>query len=89
MSPHVPGKEALRAKRPGAPDPHILSGPLSGEETGTPPGGFGAVTCPQVAARARGRDASPGRLAHLPHSMRYTKVRSTVEPEVTFDGLYC
>ena len=54
----------------GVPDPHVLSGPLSRERTDTPPGWSGAATCPQVAARARGRDASPGRLAHLPHSMR-------------------
>ena len=44
MSPRVPEKERS-AKQPGpwtsggVPDPHILSGPLSGEETETPPGG--------------------------------------------------
>ena len=75
MSSRVPEKKALRVKRLGAlnpprvPDPHILSGPLSGEKTDTPPGGSGAATCPRVAARARG-DASPGRLAYLPHSMQ-------------------
>ena len=70
MSPRVPGKKALRGKRLGAPDPHILSGPLSREKTDTPPGGSGAATRPQVAARARAETSSPGRLAYLPHSMQ-------------------
>ena len=54
------------AKQPGGrtsyevPDPHILSGPLSGEETGTPTGGSGAATCPQAQARARPR-SFPGK----------------------------
>ena len=64
MSPRVPEKKAPRAKRLGAPDPLILSGPLSREKTDTPPRGSGAATCPQVAARARAaatlsREGSP------------------------------
>ena len=35
------------------PDPQILSGPLSGEGTDTPPGGSGNATCPQAQVRAR------------------------------------
>ena len=78
MPPRVPGKEALRAKRPGAPDlargpgPHTLSGPLSREETDTPPGGGSEPPRVRRHRHARGHQASSGRLAHLPHSMRET-----------------
>jgi len=65
------------ANQPGAPDlprgpgPHTLSGPLSGKGTDTPTGG---PDPPRVRRRrhARGHQASSGRLAHLPHSMRGT-----------------
>jgi len=59
VSPRVPEKGALiqTAGRPrtshGVLDPHILSGPLSGEGTDIPPGGSGAATCPQAQARTR------------------------------------
>ena len=59
VSPRVPGKGALsqnsRGPRTshGVPDPHILSGPLGGEGTDTPPRGSGATACPQTQIRAR------------------------------------
>ena len=50
----------------------MLSGPLSREGTDTPP--RGGPELPRVRRRryARGCQASSGRLAHLPHSMRET-----------------
>jgi len=65
------------ANQPGAPDlprgpgPHTLSGPSVGREQ-TPR--LGGPDPPRVRRRrhARGHQASSGRLAHLPHSMRGT-----------------
>ena len=59
MSPRVPKRGALiqnsRGPRTshGVPDPHILSGPLSGREQTPRLRGSGAATCPQAQARAR------------------------------------
>jgi len=58
----------------GVPDPHTLSGPLSGVEL-TPRLGLVrnrhvSRARTQVQARARGREAFTGRVAYLPHSMQ-------------------
>ena len=78
MTPCVPEKGTLsqnsRGPRTphGVPDPHMLPGPLSREGTDTPP--RSGPEPPRVRRRryARGCQASSGRLAHLPHSMRET-----------------
>ena len=90
----VPEKGALSQKSRGlrtfhgVPDPHILSGPLSGEGTDTPPGGSGATTYPQAQARARLRDflgkTRPPTAFNAGGEVRST----TTEPEVTFARLY-
>ena len=76
VSPRVSEKGTLSQtaggpEPPTGSEPHILSGPLSGEGTDTPPGGSGAATCLQVRTRTRSRGFT-GRLAHLPHLMRET-----------------
>ena len=56
----------------GSRTPILLSGPLSGEGTDTPPGG---PEPPRVRRRRHTRVATklpPGRFAHLPHSIRET-----------------
>jgi len=77
VTPRVPEEVALSQNSWGprtsreVPDPHILSGPLSGVE---PTPRLGLVRSRHVSAgagtRAWGRVASTGRLAYLPHSMR-------------------
>ena len=77
VSPRVLEKKVLRTKTAGAPRPPTGSrtptyypDPSAGRKQAPHPGGPEPPRVTQVAARARGRDASPGRLAHLPHSTR-------------------
>ena len=82
VTPSVPGEVALSQNNGGprtsqgvpdprrVPDPHILSGPLSGVEP-TPLLGLVRSRHVSVGTGTRaGRVASTGRLAYLPHSMR-------------------
>ena len=64
--------DPCRLRTPAGSGPHMLSGPLSREGTDTPP--RGGPEPPRVRRRRyeRGCQASPGRLAHLPHSIRET-----------------
>ena len=95
VTPRVPEEVALRQNSleprtsRGVPDPHILSGPLSGVE---PTPRLGLVRSRHVSAGA-GTRAGPrgfaGRLTYLQHSMRKAEVRSaTAEPEAAFDRLH-